>query len=378
MKPSFLYIEADIICVIAMIYLIIRNNRRIDQQESTRYFTATTIIFVLTIIADCMWTIIDTDIYVQNETTLYVSNIFLYTCMCLVSFCLYRYMLAAVKYHHYDDSSNHKRAAIPYILSFLIILTTPFTGWMVYLNEDMKAQPGILFFPIIAIAAGHVIYASVIAIKQSRKVEYYPDRKFYRVVAFAPLFTAIGGIVQSVFWQWPVMCYGLVATAFLIYDNRQEHLISQDSLTGLNNRNELYRVLVNKMNRGNDNPIYLFFIDLDKFKSINDRYGHNEGDRALICVADALKDAVKQADDRCFICRYGGDEFIIVTESTEDAEQIPEWVEASLQNKVSENHLNYPLQVSIGKAVHDHGEISIAEFIKAADNRMYTAKLNAQ
>ena len=377
MKPSFLYIEADIVCIIAMIYLIIRNNRRVDQQESTRYFTATTIMFVCTMVADLLWTIIDTDIYVQNKSTLYISNIFLYVSMCLLSYYLYRYMLAAVKYNE-TSSEKRKRATIPFVISVLVVLTTPLTGWMVYLNQDMKIEPGILFFPVIIMAMGHVIYAAIIAIKQSQKVEYYPDRKFYRVVAFAPLITAIAGGAQSLIWEWPIMCYGLVATAFLIYDNRQEHLISQDALTGLNNRNELYRVLVNKMERDDDDPIYLFFIDMDKFKEINDRYGHNEGDKALICVADALKDAAKQAKSRCFICRYGGDEFIIVSESTADAEHLPDWVRDSLQKKVIDNHLKYPLKVSIGKAMHEHGEMSIADFIKEADNHMYSAKVSAR
>ncbi len=90
-----------------------------------------------------------------------------------------------------------------------------------------------------------------------------------------------------------------------------QELASRDGLTGLWNRKGMYRLLDNEINRANrDNlPMAIVMMDIDRFKSINDIHGHHVGDMVLQEIAAILKKNIRRYDE---ICRYGGDELLII------------------------------------------------------------------
>ena len=115
-------------------------------------------------------------------------------------------------------------------------------------------------------------------------------------------------------------------------------------------------------------------IDVDYFKSINDNFGHLEGDEALIRVANALKQGCTSCRKRPYIARYGGDEFIIITELSEE-----ETLElcSSIKNKLKELNDNagvrYSLNLSIGCAAWKSG-MTANDLINTADFNLYKKK----
>ena len=92
---------------------------------------------------------------------------------------------------------------------------------------------------------------------------------------------------------------------------RAEEKASLDPLTRVANRDSLDRTLGRLMDasRAAGTPLSLAMIDIDHFKQINDTYGHQLGDRVLLCVAEALRAAVRPTD---IVARYGGDELVVV------------------------------------------------------------------
>ena len=116
-------------------------------------------------------------------------------------------------------------------------------------------------------------------------------------------------------------------------------------------------------------------IDVDKFKLINDNFGHVEGDRALVLLAEALKIGTERIKEKCFLARYGGDEFIIIV-SSENEFEIENLVNI-LHEEVANTHKktkNYQLQVSIGYS-RIHENESILSVIENADENMYKIKV---
>ena len=159
-----------------------------------------------------------------------------------------------------------------------------------------------------------------------------------------------------------------------------ERAATHDELTGLPGRALLYRMLEHALGlaRRRETAVAVFFIDLDRFKDVNDAFGHAAGDAVLIEVSDRLKRALRGND---IIARLSGDEFVVFFEDlSRDPDQLKARVHA-LGHRL-DNALSRPMHVagsdivvsaSIGVAVTSNGE-DAQELIEDADSAMYQAK----
>jgi diguanylate cyclase (GGDEF)-like protein/PAS domain S-box-containing protein len=161
---------------------------------------------------------------------------------------------------------------------------------------------------------------------------------------------------------------------------RLERLAHYDSLTGLPNRALFFDRLCGAVSRGRreGRRFGLLFIDLDRFKAVNDRYGHQAGDAVLVETARRLKDAIRDSDTAG---RMGGDEFIVLLENisrSEDAESFASKVRASLSAPVGLPSGDVvSIGASVGSAAYpDDGDDGEA-VLKAADSAMYALKVKA-
>lgn len=148
----------------------------------------------------------------------------------------------------------------------------------------------------------------------------------------------------------------------------------QDDLTGLKNRRGLLNVLARYANSFDDYalPFTILFIDLDKFKTVNDTFGHTVGDRLLQQVARRLEKIKRPTDT---IGRFGGDEFLAVLEDVpiDKARDIANRIKNSLEAPFMLDGNEIKVRASIGIAMGT-GKDEIAELIEMADKAMYEAK----
>lgn len=145
-------------------------------------------------------------------------------------------------------------------------------------------------------------------------------------------------------------------------------LAVRDGLTGLFNRryfNELINLEINRLKRA-PSALSLLMLDIDNFKIYNDTQGHPAGDELLKGAAKIFKNSVRAVD---IICRYGGEEFIIVLPQTDknSAKIIAERLRVQFG-------LYLPTTVSIGIATLPDDAKSVAELIQKADEALYQAK----
>lgn len=151
-----------------------------------------------------------------------------------------------------------------------------------------------------------------------------------------------------------------------------------DSLTGLLNRTAFDEKLtwLQALARREQQQIALLYIDLDGFKSVNDRHGHDAGDQVLYIAASRLLDSLREVD---LLARIGGDEFIAALLVEEGngavAEGVAQRMLDSMQEPFSINNQQLELGVSIGIAHHDpHGSETIEQTRLRADQALYQAK----
>ena len=160
------------------------------------------------------------------------------------------------------------------------------------------------------------------------------------------------------------------------FEERLSFLAQYDVLTGLPNRALFYDRLRQALGRAKreQTMVGLMFLDLDRFKQINDTLGHAAGDRVLKVVADRLKGFLREVDT---IARLGGDEFTVVIEGVSQPEQlsgVAEKMRNTLGEPVDLDGRDLSVSASIGITLYPRDSEDIEQLIKNADIAMYHAK----
>lgn len=162
-----------------------------------------------------------------------------------------------------------------------------------------------------------------------------------------------------------------------LQEQRIEHLAHHDVLTGLPNRllfQERLRLTVEQADRLGQS-VAVLFIDLDRFKTINDSLGHHVGDGLLQSVAARLVQTIRAGDT---VSRLGGDEFVIILNGIDSADEVAHLIEQRLIPLIREPHqidgVNLYVSCSVGVAIFPDDGRDLDELMRHADGAMYMAK----
>jgi diguanylate cyclase (GGDEF)-like protein/PAS domain S-box-containing protein len=158
-----------------------------------------------------------------------------------------------------------------------------------------------------------------------------------------------------------------------------EEIVNTDALTGIGNRRATRQIIERKLDEQTryDWPFGILFLDLDDFKRINDRHGHEAGDRILCSTARALGVGLRTSD---FVGRWGGEEFVIIV-SDVDREKLQQTAER-FRALTEENAIDFEARklgvtASIGAATARNSD-SVELLIDRADRLMYTSKFGGK
>jgi diguanylate cyclase (GGDEF)-like protein len=182
------------------------------------------------------------------------------------------------------------------------------------------------------------------------------------------------GILLFIIFYWLVGKIG----RRIEYDERElQNLAIRDGLTGLYNHRTFYSLLEDELQRSqrHTRPISLLMLDIDHFKRVNDTYGHQAGDLILHGLGDLLMQQARAADR---VCRYGGEEIILILSETDTeiainiAERIRKTVEAHVF--VIPDEKSVSITVSVGVAVYPEDANTKEALVAAVDAAMYQAK----
>jgi two-component system cell cycle response regulator len=157
-------------------------------------------------------------------------------------------------------------------------------------------------------------------------------------------------------------------------DEAMIEMAAADPLTGLKNRRCLETNLGVLLDSRRGGPLSAMILDLDGFKAINDRHGHDAGDRILKCFAARAKEIIRETD---LLCRLGGDEFVIVMPGTGlcGGVEIAERIRAAIaSDRFAMAAGGYPIAVTVSAGLAESAGDSSAALLRRADRALYRSK----
>lgn len=273
----------------------------------------------------------------------------------------------------FDKKRKHVILALPIILLFILLVVSYFNGCLFsvtaekgYTHGSLFALQSVVSFTYIFVAGARCFY---FAMKNKRSSNYHDLITF----AVYSLITVVCGILQFVIGEFPVMIIGDTLSIFLLYLHYLRNMISLDPLTQVPNRRKfMYQIAETEKTLHHNEDLYFMFVDVDSFKTINDKYGHIEGDRILEEISHIIRKFCKKYD--CCCGRFGGDEFAIIQKISKQKQfNSPEEIYELIKDKGIKTQDGTPVTVSIGCAKFVQGD-SVNDFISRADKKMYEIK----
>lgn len=371
----FEYLEIDLYCFVIMAVILFQSRKKIQHRESWRMYQGS-IFFMLGVSAtDAIWALFEGGFLTFSPLFAHLVNdlYFISAVLC----CSFWYFFTLLELGRLKKSAVVLRVLMvtPIFILFGLLLVNCWTGCAFSFDYAGHFIRGPLMFLLYILPNSYLVAAIFHPLTRIFKKKYYLKRSSYLHLALFPLLALCFAVGQFLIPGTPMPVLGMSLAYLLVYMNRQDLLVSQDPLTKLSNRAQFDDFLDKSMAYWDKKcGLYLFLLDLDYFKQINDNFGHIEGDRALQRMAQVLQQTSEKF--KCFVARYGGDEFAIIYETEDDStvQELCEFVHQTLAAANKEANAQYHLTSSIGYARYDESIEYVPHFIAKADKVLYEVK----
>ena len=368
---SFYYIEANIVCVIVFGIILIHNHFNIDRQEKQIKFDHALLAFIFYFLADSVWAGIVDGVFPRSLFNIIVF--LLYVGMAAITYFWLEYVMAYEQAPHRNRPINRFAVIFPFIVSTILLVLNFIMAPGKLISDTLETQPLFLVY-LSAVPDIYMIAILFYTIRRARREENPAERRKHLFIGAFPLIVSVFGLLGEMINPYaPTFCFTCLILMLVLYIRSLDLRISQDPLTQLNNRGQLEKYCAQRANlyiEGRETVVVM--MDIDKFKSINDTYGHAEGDRALQIVAGALKTVINSHSMPSFLCRYGGDEFILIVHPA-DVGEMDQLIQ-EIRTEIQKEKCAYPLSISAGYEVLRGDADTIQDCIERADRKLYEEK----
>lgn len=367
-----LYVTINLLCALMIIMLMFMVNRGVMHEADRNTFYRLCFNTQLLFLLDVLWVLLDGATYTGARMLNYFINAAYFAQCGILCYFWSQYSLHLSGSQRFSGKFFKVLFIVPMAVEILLSVVSIKTGWYFTIDADNHYHRGNLLFIQVIVMFLYLVYSLLVAvftIKQQRDI--LNRNKLYAISAlgFLPF---ISQCLQAQFPGVSVFCTGATLGLVIVFLEIQREMISVDPLTRLNNRNQASIYLSDRFKQEiPGKKLYQFLVDLDKFKSINDTYGHMEGDNALIIVSSVLKNVCGPRGH--FISRYGGDEFVVFANLPDNAaaDNLCELLENKLRER--SQTLPYTLALSVGYAALRDGETE-ESLLSRADASLYKIK----
>ena len=283
------------------------------------------------------------------------------------------------------------RQALPKLHRLVVLIGAGFICAQLFAiaTGDRALGVGISFLLVLVYSGLMVLMGAVSFVCGNKSAKFFLLGSVTHVIASSATVLLVWGFVPYSLLAYRAVEFGMLIDAVLLVmaladkfriaqeeKLRADVLSRLDPLTSLNNRRAFYDFVNPVWERGliDVQSMSVILLDVDKFKGINDNYGHSQGDRVLVLIANLLSEEIRPCD---YLARWGGEEFVIFLPETHSGTAVA--IAERLREKIAEMDLpdalaSVSLTVSLGVAENDQGNQLLSELISAADKYLYHAK----
>lgn len=371
------YMIVDVLCLVITIIVSSNMSRDSGTETQVRCFFLLLTANAVFVVFDAIWAfLVFSGILKPSELALAIVN---GVCLTMIAFAAYFWL--CFTFARFDIKITENRlllflAAVPAIAIPFLHIFGHFAGQNVIFTAEGISY-GAVHTVETLVPLLYLVASTAVAIHMYRRAATSSHKRMCVVFIMFMVAPAAGGVFDIFVADMPVAAAGIIISIIFVMMSMQRMRISNDALTGLNNRRRADEYLEESiMHCMPDRPVYLFIIDIDRFKDINDSYGHLEGDHALQLMAEALRRVSMQAN--AFTARWGGDEFVVIcTRNGEvDPARIADVIGEELDEVTRDAGVKYELSCSVGYAVCNSPSKTRSQLLADADKMLYRSKLD--
>ncbi len=371
------YTESNLVCVILFGIMLARDLLSVDRQEKQIKYDHALIAFTLYFISDATWASVIAGMLPRNRFTVVTTNFANYIFMAAVTYSWLDYVMVVEQVAHRERRINKFAVIFPFLVSSIALVATYIFAPQVLLSDALELRPAYNIF-LVTVPFIYIVAVIIYTMRRAKNEANPIEKRRHLYIGMFPLIVIAGGMFQLlVLPSTPIFCFSCTILMLIFYIHSMEAQISIDPLTQLNNRGQLIRYVAQESNlRKEDRSTFVMMLDANNFKSINDTYGHAEGDRALVILADSLRKVVRQRSVPVFLARYGGDEFIIIAHLPDSSvlDALIADIRAEITERCRAEGTPYTLAVGIGYDRLAGGQDTFQKCLQRADHKLYLDK----
>ncbi|WP_171832115.1 GGDEF domain-containing protein [Oceanispirochaeta sp. M1] len=369
MNSVTIFVRIDLLLyslIIQLILLYLSKNQKTEEDYSSRLFRQVLLSLILiTALSTISWIF---DGLTEFRIISYWIQFFSIICTTLPVIVWMRY----IDFNIFHDEKGLRRRGYIYItplfINTFIVLINLYRPGLIYSMSESNVYSRGPYFVTAYISIYILIFAAYMYFFLHKDLIV---GRLTQVIILFLVIPVIGSFMQILFYgialQWPSTTLVLLLTYLALEQSKT----SRDSLTDLYTRSQFEQRLYFKIKR--NDPFSLILIDMNDFKYINDNFGHNEGDKVLKLVTSIL---ISDTNPEDLVCRYGGDEFILLIESDQEnvCSKIIDRLDSTLSDLNSKND-DYRISMSYGyKFIKDPLSCNKTMVLKEIDENMYKDK----
>ena len=367
-----IHIELDALCLLILAVIALQSLRNVNQQMKRLLFRNVVYGVSITLTLDILWLLVEGNLFPGAILINRIVNALFLAAGVVIGCMWYLYVLETLGYK--ITRSLQALVMLPGAVFAVLNLISIRTGWIFTVSPENIYARGPLFWLQTVGAYGMLLISLLHIIVRLLNGDDRVPRRTVRKLLMFYIVPVIGALASIPYTGMPGAWTCAAISIVLIYIDDQDNEILRDGLTGLNNRKTLEMSFADYARQASaERALYLFMIDLNNFKQINDTLGHPVGDEALVAAAGILTRTM--AGSKGIIARYGGDEFLIMTffSGEQGAESFRQQIRSDFATYNYEHRLPYQLSASIGYVKYEEGQ-KLDALIKRADEALYADK----